>query len=34
MVLNITSDSIGAAVIAHSEGEQLNCPMALENNSE
>jgi Na+/H+-dicarboxylate symporter len=29
-VVNITSDSIGAAVIAHSEGEALDYPMALE----
>ena len=30
MVVNITSDSIGAAVIAHSEGEKLTCLMAME----
>jgi proton glutamate symport protein len=29
-VVNITSDSIGAAVIAHSEGEALDYPMKLE----
>jgi DAACS family dicarboxylate/amino acid:cation (Na+ or H+) symporter len=29
-VVNITSDSIGAAVIAHSEGEGLDYPMAME----
>ena len=30
MVVNITSDSIGAAVIAHSEREKLTYPIALE----
>ena len=29
-VVNITSDSIGAAIIAHSEGEDLAYPMAME----
>ncbi|MFB0515799.1 MAG: dicarboxylate/amino acid:cation symporter [Candidatus Neomarinimicrobiota bacterium] len=29
-MVNITSDSIGAAVIAHSEGEELTYPMAME----
>ncbi|GAG48312.1 unnamed protein product, partial [marine sediment metagenome] len=29
-MVNITSDSIGAAVIAHSEGEKLTYPMAME----
>ncbi len=29
-VVNITSDSIGAAVIAHSEGEKLTYPMSME----
>ncbi len=30
MVVNITSDSIGAAVITHSEAENLTYPIALE----
>ena len=30
MVVNITSDSIGAAAIAHPEGEQPTYPIALE----
>jgi len=30
MVVNITRDSIGATVVAHSAGEQLTCPITFE----